>query len=216
MRGFFGTERLPASEVREEIRAAQLSAVFGQMPTALAVNVVNGAITVIVFQRFGRVTIPLAWYCIVLLVTLGRWILWRGYRCNDRAEDVSYWSLLAACASLAAGLTWGLGGAILLSFAPPLGQIFLTFVVGGMCAGAVVLSASHLPTLVAFLLAASIPMAARFIYEGTVTGYALGAMILVFAAAVSVAGAHLNRIFAETMRLRFELDEANRRLQSET
>src|SRR5215472_6135352 len=79
MRGFFGTERLPASEVREEIRAAQLSAVFGQMPTALAVNVVNGAITVIVFQRFGRVTIPLAWYCIVLLVTLGRWILCRGY-----------------------------------------------------------------------------------------------------------------------------------------
>jgi len=58
-------------------------------------------------------------------------------------------------------------------------------------------------------------MAVRFLCEGTVTGSALGAMIMVFAAALSLAGGHLNRIFAETMRLRFELTAANFRLQAE-
>ena len=38
---------------------------------------------------------------------------------------------------------------------------------------------------------------------------------MVFAAALSLAGWHLNRFFAETMRLRFELSEANLRLQAE-
>jgi len=216
MRGFSEAKRAPASDVLEDVRAAQLSAVFRQVPIALAVNVVNAAITVIVLERLVPVTIPFAWFCIVLLVTLGRWVIWRRYRRRSQVRDTRYWSLLAVCGSLAAGLTWGLGGAILFSLMPSLGQIFLTFVIGGMCAGAVVLSASHLATLLAFLLSASLPMAVRFFCESTVTGNALGAMIVVFAAALSFAGGHLNRIFAETMRLRFELYEANLRLQSET
>jgi signal transduction histidine kinase len=40
-------------------------------------------------------------------------------------------------------------------------------------------------------------------------------MIVVFAAALSLAGGHLNRVFTDTMRLRFELNEANLRLQAE-
>src|SRR5260370_1185591 len=40
-------------------------------------------------------------------------------------------------------------------------------------------------------------------------------MIIVFSAALSLAGWRLNRFFAETMRLRFELGAANLRLQAE-
>ena len=104
---------------------------------------------------------------------------------------------------------------ILFPAVPTSGQIFLTFVIGGMCAGAVVLNASHFPTLLAFLLSASLPMAVRFFAEGTTADSALGAMIVVFAIALSLAGAHLNRFFTDSIRLRFELNEANLRLQAE-
>jgi len=104
---------------------------------------------------------------------------------------------------------------LLFPIVPISGQIFLTFVIGGMCAGAVVLNASHLPTLLAFLLSASLPMAVRFFAEGTAADSALGAMIVIFAGALSLAGAHLNRFFTEAMRLRFELNDANLRLQAE-
>ena len=90
-----------------------------------------------------------------------------------------------------------------------------TIVIGGMCAGAVVVSASHLPTLFGFLLAACLPMAARFFAEGDPDDCAVGAMIVTFAVAMAFAGRHLSHILAETMRLRFELGEANQRLNAE-
>ena len=58
-------------------------------------------------------------------------------------------------------------------------------------------------------------MAILFFGQGTATGGALGAMVLVFAVALSFAGRHLNRFFTETIRLRLELNEANLRLQAE-
>jgi signal transduction histidine kinase len=206
----------PASEVLGDIRAAQVRAVFRQMPIALAVNVVNAAITVIVLIWLGAAALPIAWLCLITLVTLVRWALWQRYRRRrPKVDEASYWSFVAIFGSLAAGLSWGLGGVVLFPVVPVPGQIFLTFAIGGMCAGAAVVSASHLPTLLAFLLSASLPMAVRCLCEGTVTGSALGAMIIVFAAALSLAGRHLNRIFTETMRLRFELNTAHLRLQAE-
>jgi signal transduction histidine kinase len=215
MWGFLSLRAEP-SEVREEIRAAQLSAVFRQMPIALAVNAVNAIITFIVLQQLIDLARPLAWVCVVALVTSGRWALWLRYRrLRSSITAVAQWSWLAACGSLLAGMCWGLGGLVLFPITPVLGQIFLTFVIGGMCAGAVVISASHLPSLLAFLLSASLPMAVLFFGQETRTAAGLGTMILVFAAALSLAGLHLNRFLAETMRLRFELGAANLRLQAE-
>src|SRR5215472_1873745 len=99
--------------------------------------------------------------------------------------------------------------------APVTGQIFLIFVIGGMCTGAVVMSASHLSSLLAFLLSASLPMAVLLFRQGTTTAIASGAMILIFAAALSAAGLHLSRFFARTIQLRFDLEAANLRLQAE-
>jgi hypothetical protein len=117
IRTFSGPKRAPASEVLRDVHAAQLSARFRQMPIALALNVVNAAIIVLVLQRLVPLTIPLAWFCTVSLLTLGRWALWRRYRHHSPIGDGPYWSLLAICGSLAAGLTWGLGGVVLFPIA---------------------------------------------------------------------------------------------------
>jgi signal transduction histidine kinase len=215
MRGLFRLSGEP-DEVREGIRAAQVSAIFRQMPIALAVNAVNAIITFIVLQQLIDLARPLVWVCVVALVTSGRSVLWLRYRrLRSSITAVAQWSWLAACGSLLAGMCWGLGGLVLFPITPVLGQIFLTFVIGGMCAGAVVISASHLPSLLAFLLSASLPMAVLFLGQETRTAAGLGTMTLVFAAALSLAGLHLNRFLAETMRLRFELGAANLRLQAE-
>ena len=206
---------VPADKVATAVYAEQLRAVFRQMPIALTVNLVNAALTATVLSRIAVGPLPALWLLSVVFVTGGRWILWRRYHHRRPPQTERLWSLLAMCGSLLAGSCWGIGGVVLLPMVPVSGQIFLTFVIGGMCAGAVVLSASHLPTLLAFLLSASLPVAGRFLSEGTATDNALGAMIGVFALALSLAGARLNRIFTNAMRLRFELDESNLRLQAE-
>jgi signal transduction histidine kinase len=205
---------MPADKLDRDVRAAQLSALFRQMPIAFAVNAANAAITAVVLQRLGAGMAPLLWLAAVLLVATSRWVLWRQYR-RQEGDAGPPWSLLATCGSLLAGLCWGAGGALLFDAVPVAGQIFLTFVIGGMCAGAVVVNAVHLPSLLAFLLSASLPMAALFLREGSTTGNGLAAMVLVFATALALAARQLSRFFVETMRLRFELNDANIRLKAE-
>jgi signal transduction histidine kinase len=206
---------VPADKIATAIYTEQLAAVFRQMPIALTVNLVNGAITAVVLSLLAAGSLPKIWFLAVVLVTGLRGVLWWWYCHSRSSQRERLWSHLATCGSLIAGCCWGVGGAILLPIVPAPGQIFLTFVIGGMCAGAVVLSASHLPTLVAFLLSASLPVAGQLMAGGAAADSALGAMIIIFAAALSLAGARLNRIFADAMRLRFELNEANLRLQAE-
>jgi signal transduction histidine kinase len=205
-----------SNEISIAIHTEQLGAVFRQLPISFAVNLVNAALTAIVLSTIGTQPAPLIWFSVVALATTVRWVLWRRYRrSRSGCEQHRIWSRLAVCGSLLAGSCWGFGGLLLFPIVPTSGQIFLTFVIGGMCAGTVVLNASHLPTLLAFLLSASLPMAVRFFAEGATADSVLGVMIVVFATALSLAGAHLNRFFTDSIRLRFELNEANLRLQAE-
>lgn len=206
----------PADDLLRDVRAEQLSTLFRQMPIAVAVNAINAAITAIVLERLADLAWPVVWFCAILLVTAARAVLWLRYRRADiPAIADGSWAALAAGGALAAGLCWGVGGALLFAVLPVPGQMFLTVVIGGMCAGAVVMSASHFPTALAFLLSATLPFAMLFFCQGTLTGGALGAMVLVFTTALSAGARHSNLFFVENIRLRLELSRANRRLQDE-
>jgi signal transduction histidine kinase/CheY-like chemotaxis protein len=203
----------PSENIAVAVYAEQVATVYRQMPIAIGANFVNAALTAAVLTPIAARPVPLLWFGAVLLVSASRAVAWWRYRRGN--ADAGRWALPATLGAMFAGLCWGLGGAVLFPFIPPLAQAFLTIVIGGMCAGSVVLSGPHLPTLLAFVLPACLPMAGRFLVEGTAIDRALGAMIVVFVAAMTFAGTHLNRIFVEAMRLRFELNEANLRLQSE-
>ena len=159
---------MASNEISIVIHTEQLRAVFRQLPIALVVNLVNAGLTAIVLSTIGTQAALLIWFCLVALVTAVRWALWRLYcRSPSGSEQHGIWSSLAVSGSLLAGSCWGFGGMLLFPVVPTSGQIFVTFVIGGMCAGTVVLNAPHLPTFLAFLLSASLPMAVRFFAEGT-------------------------------------------------
>jgi signal transduction histidine kinase len=202
--------------VTAAVHAEKVGTVFRQMPIALAVNLVNAALTAAVLAPQASRPWPLPWLAAVALVTAARGVLWlRCHRAAVRPDNARYWSRLAAGFALLTGLCWGVGGAVLFPVVPLPGKIFLATVIAGMCSGAAVVSASHLPTLLAFILSASLPMAVRFLAAGEPADAALGAMVLVFAAALILAGQQLNRSFTQAMRLRFELNAANLRLHAE-
>jgi signal transduction histidine kinase/CheY-like chemotaxis protein len=205
-----------AEDVAGAVYAGQVDAIFRQIPIALGVNFVNAALTAAVLVPLATRPLPLPWLAAVMIVTTGRGTLWLLYRrAPIRPENARLWSRLACCASLFTGLCWGIGGAVLFPVVPTQGKIFLAMVIGGMCSGSAVVSASHLPTLLAYVSSASLPMAARFFAEGSTAYSALGVMTIVFAAALALAGRHFGQIFTEALRLRFELNEANLRLQAE-
>jgi signal transduction histidine kinase/CheY-like chemotaxis protein len=200
-------------DVTSAVYAEQVRSLFKQIPIALSVNLVNAALVAIVLTPLATRPLPLPWFVSVVLVTIARGILWLRYRQEPgHPENTRRWSWMSTCGSLLGGLCWGIGGIILFPVLPAFGQLFLVIVMGGMCAGAMAISASHLPSLLAFVLATGLPMALRFFAQGSTTDSLLAAMIVVFVAALSLAGRHFSQVISEALRLRFELDEANLRL----
>jgi signal transduction histidine kinase/ActR/RegA family two-component response regulator len=204
----------PEDDVTGAVYDEQVRSLFRQIPIALSVNIVNAALVAIVLAPLATRPLLLPWFVSVTVVSIGRGTLWLRYRRTPvQPENARRWSRRATLGSLLAGLCWGIGGVMLFPVLPAPGQLFLIIVMGGMSAGAMAISASHLPSLLAFLLPNGLPMALLFFARGSTTDSVLAAMIVVFVAALSLAGRHFSQIFAEALRLRFGLNDANLRLR---
>ncbi len=181
-------------DVASAVYTEQVNSLYRQVPIALSVNLVNVALVTIVLTPLATRPLLLPWFISVMLVTTGRGMLWLRYRhAVVQPENTRRWARLATWGSLLAGPSWGVGGIVLFPVVLAPGQLFLIIVMGGMCAGALAISASHLPSLLAFVLPTGLPMALRFFAQGSTTDTALAAMTIVFVAALSLAGRHLSR-----------------------
>jgi signal transduction histidine kinase len=205
-----------------EVGAAQLQAVHRQVPAAVAVSVVNAALLVLVLGGGRPGSGLLAWLAAVVLLGLLRLLGWRVWRRDaEAAAHHRRWALVAGLGAGLAGLSWG-GGAALLWPASETAQLFWVFVVGGMCTGAAALHYPYLPAVLAYILPAGLPIAARLASEGAQGGLAAGAMVLVFLAALIMVARHANAQFRAYALLRRdlrvqaqELDAARVRLHQE-
>ena len=196
------------------VRFERVRSTFEQTPAAAAVTVVNAALMAAVLVAAEEDRRAYAWLAIVVLVTAARLALWRAFRRAPQARaQHRRWSLASACGAFAAGLVWG-GGSVLLFPQSETYQLFWAFLIGGMCAGAAALHHAHLPTAVAFILPACLPLAVRFALEGSTHRAAAAAMIAMFLAALVVTGRRSSRYFGEMMRLRLDLARRTRELDA--
>jgi signal transduction histidine kinase len=202
----------PLSNFSESVQTERISDVLQRMPLVVAVNVVNAGATAWVLARVEPWPGPAIWFAVVALISLVRLALWRQDR-RSRLPPASRVAMVTLT-TLATGLAWGLGTGLLLPDKPDY-RVFVVFVVGGMCAGSVTTNAMHFPSLASFVLGASLPVAGRFLAEGSRPDLMMGGMILVFAAALLCTGRQFSRGFGERAMLRWRLGEANLRLRQE-
>ena len=107
-------------------------------------------------------------------------------------------------------MLWGVGSALLL---PDnlVEQTFVAFVIGGMCAASLVAFSNYLPAFIAYVFPASLPLAGRFFLDGWTVH---GDMMVVFAAAITLAACNSTRGFVNGLRLNFDLTEKTKELVS--
>ena len=204
------------------VRTERVRSAFEQIPAAAAVTVVNAVLMAAVLVAAEQDRRAYAWLAAVVLVAAARLALWRAFRRATQGHaQHPRWSLGSACGAFAAGLVWG-GGSVLLFPQSETYQLFWAFLIGGMCAGAAALHHAHLPTALAFIVPACLPLALRFALEASTQRAAAAAMIAVFLAALAVTGRRSSRSFGEMVRLRLdlarrtrELDAANAELRAE-
>ena len=193
-----------------ESYAEQLRVLFRQLPIALAVNLAIAAIMATVLAPVAGTWPVILWFASMLMIICCRYAVYQWYRHPEWLKvSVRRWETYSILGAGLTGSIWGIGGVLLLP-PQPVQQAFVVLTIGGMCAGAVVVHSSHFPTLLSFVLAATVPLAARFILEGTASDVGLAGMMLVFAGALSVAGYNLNRSLLETLRLKNQLLQAQK------
>jgi signal transduction histidine kinase/CheY-like chemotaxis protein len=202
------------------IYAAQVEALYQHIPMVLIVNMVNAALVAIVLASYLGQSGWLLFLALAIALTGLRAIEWACYRrCHRRHPDASAkWAIAATVGSGLCGLLWGAGSALWL---PDnlFGQTFVAFVIGGMCIASLVAFSNYLPAFIAYVFPASLPLAGRFFLDGWMVH---GDMMVVFAAAVTLAAYHSTRVFVNGLRLNLDLTDkteqltnANARLQTE-
>jgi signal transduction histidine kinase/CheY-like chemotaxis protein len=205
--------------IKNGIYTAQIQALYQHTPMVLTVNVVNSALVAIVLASYKGQVWWLAFLALTIALTAARAIGWICYRSRkDSFGSTVKWAIWATLGSGLSGLLWGAGCAFLL---PDnlVEQTFVAFVIGGMCAASLVAFSYYLPAFIAYAFPASLPLAGRFFFDGWTVH---GDMMVVFAAAITLAAYHSTRAFANGLHLNYDLVEktteltaANRRLQEE-
>ena len=209
-----GTVEQP--NIDNEISAAQISALYQHMPMVLAVNLVNSALVALVLAWYMEQTRWWIFFGLVVALTGVRAAGWQLYRYHrEPVETKTIWRILATVGSGLSGVLWGAGSTLLLSD-NIVEQTFFAFVIGGMCAGALVSLSYYLPAFIAYVYASGLPLAITFLLDGRTVYVAMGCMALVFVAAVTFAAHHFNRAFVGGVRLNLVLGERTEQLTKQT
>ncbi|MBV9247792.1 MAG: response regulator [Acetobacteraceae bacterium] len=213
---------MPAGGESDRIYAERIDAVYSQMPVTLIATILNATLLALVLSPAAPAP-PIWWWLAAVIVLscirLGIW--YRHWTQKVGPEQVSRWALLAFIGSLLGGGIWGAGAAL---WFPPAGfdQLFLTLVIAGMCAGAATVYATHVPTAMAYIFPATLPLAVQFLLAGSSIQVVCGIMALIFACALCGVSFKFQRWFINTCAAQLklsqrthELDLANARLREE-
>jgi signal transduction histidine kinase len=213
---------MPSAPDATLIETERLRAVFQQLPLTLGVTLLNAALTAFVLAPVTSHGALSVWLALIAVLSAIRFALRPVFfRRRPEGAESRIWAAVSIAGAFLAGSLWG-GGLALMFPANETTQLFLSFVVGGMCAGAVTVNFSHFPTAAAFILPASLPLAVSLLHEGPGQRDVSALMVVVFAVSLCWGSLRAHRSFGERLRLQFalrrqrhKLSMANERLQAE-
>nr|WP_294517387.1 ATP-binding protein [uncultured Rhodopila sp.] len=213
---------MPSDPDKALIETERLRFVFQQLPLTVSVTLLNAALTAFVLAPFTSHIVLAAWLGMITALSIVRMVLRQVFfRRRPEGQWSRVWAAVSTIGAGTAGLLWGCGLAAMFPANQTI-ELFLAFVVGGMCAGATTVNFSHFPTAAAFILPASLPLAVCLLFEGPEPRTISAFMVVVFAVSLCCGCLRAHRSFGERLTLQFalrrqrvKLSEANEQLQAE-
>ncbi len=190
---------------KERLLLALVPRVFRGVPGAAIINSINAVLVAVVFTLEAESGLLAAWTGAVLLVAGFRMLAWwRFNRTPLDRRNIRFWSHVYLLGAGLQGLTWGAAGILL--FTPdalPL-QVFLILVIGGMGAGALVVSSHYMRAFHAFFFASMPFITISVASMGTVMHTTLAILMVIFMAAMYVFARYLGETIREMVTLELE------------
>jgi PAS domain S-box-containing protein len=123
------------------------------------------------------------------------------------------WLLLFRAGAVATGSVWGCAAIVLFPAGDLFHQVFLTFVLAGICAGAITALAVDRVSVLGFLMPALLPLMVALISEGDSVRLTMSLMVVLFILFLGSSAERTRGYLIENTRLRTEALEQEARLR---
>lgn len=168
---------LPSGSETAEVKAKQVALLFSHLPVILLATSLNSAILTLALWNHASHSVLVSWLVCIQLTALLRCVLLLKYRQNPEGQSWGRWFSVGTWVS---GIWWGAAGVLLFAPGSVPHQTFLTFVLGGMSAGAVTTLSANFRVVLAYLLPGLLPLTLRLFSEGGPLHVAMGGMVGLF------------------------------------
>jgi PAS domain S-box-containing protein len=193
----------PALAAHRDLRAEQLRLYAANTVSTVAGSVVVAVLLVLVLWDTVATGRLLGWLACLALALCARLLLWLVYRreAPDGRSD-GPWLTRMRLGAAGVGAIWGLAGVLLFPAQDLQQQVFLAFVLAGMAAGSLTVTAFDPVTALAFAALTLAPLSVRLLASGGDAPTAMAAMALLFMAFLALTAVRAFRNVRDTVVLR--------------
>ncbi len=195
----------PIDSARETSLALQRVALLYQaMPAALIAGL--GCAVALIFVNWNILPHDrlLAWLAYHLLLSIGRYGLARSFtRTSPTQATIRWWDRAFLTGTLLAGLGWGATALILFSESSPSQQVFLAFVLAGVCAGASSTLAARFDAFLSFSVPTLAPLILRFFLLNHEQALPMAMCTLLFSLLMVYTAYRTSNNVLETLQLKY-------------
>ncbi len=207
-------ETLVARESLTDVKSEQIRILFAAVPASLLSILLSSFVLCMVQLPVIEPATIVAWFCATNLLSVARYVIYRQFRRVDQGRTVAgYWYRLAIATSAASGLSWGIGGFLLFPEHSPVHQMFLAFVVSGICAGAITTLSAIVEASRAFVLFALLPVLVKINLLDNELALAMTGLTLLFMIMILISAKRLNQTIVESLEVRLAREMAEQKVR---
>lgn len=188
---------------------------YANLPTAVGANFLLAMILVYVQRTMIDKTLLFGWLAAVAAISTYRIALavfWHRNGRNDMSQ-ISSWRYRFRVGVIVSGSVWSLSSVLLFPTESVLHQVFHSFILAGLSAGAVTSLAVDKLSVITFVSLVLIPLIVRFMLEDTEIFLSMGIMTVLFLFIITQNAARVRHAIHETIRLRVEASFREEALQ---
>jgi diguanylate cyclase (GGDEF)-like protein len=202
-------EAIFESEELTDVKSEQIRIIFASTAPSLITILICSFILSLVQWEVIDHHIIVSWFVLTNLLSLSRLYLYHQFKKLPAASPVKDgWYQWAINTSIASGITWGAAGLLLFAEHSLVHQVFLAFVITGMCAGAITTLSAIINAARGFVVCAIIPLVIKFYLINSQISLAMTIMSLLFMAMIILSAQRLNRTIRDSLEVRLQRELA--------
>ena len=194
-------DREPAANPEQRIFADRVAHLYRQSVLGILLTLLIAAVVSVELWTPGEHDVMIMWWLIMISIAAARYGLYRAYlQRSDRDEEK--WLRWIAIGALAAGVNWGIAGAVFFPSHSNIQQVFLAFVLAGMTSGGIAVFSAVWWTYALFAAGTVLPFTYVLAAFGDRQFAELAMLVPLFYLANIALAYRLDKVFSSAFRAR--------------